>query len=214
MNELFRKFAQRVSLLVGSAGAFALALLVIVAWAATGPLFGYSDTWQLVINTGTTIVTFLIVFLIQNTQNRDARAIHIKLDELRELLTRPQQHGGCRGPAGRGPSGCTGVPAVERHFDPRQHFSVTSRRRRNRLARLRRQHGDGDRKPARSNTAPRHVRRPACAPQCVQTCMPDPCLHVPGCAYTDPWPVPHMAIAFEPMKPSCQTTCIGADAPS
>jgi low affinity Fe/Cu permease len=82
MNELFRKFAQRVSQLVGSAGAFALALLVIIAWAATGPLFGYSDTWQLVINTGTTIVTFLMVFLIQNTQNRDARATHVKLDEL------------------------------------------------------------------------------------------------------------------------------------
>jgi low affinity Fe/Cu permease len=58
------------------------AVLIIVIWAATGPAFGYSDTWQLVINTGTTIVTFLMVFLIQNTQNRDARAIHLKLDEL------------------------------------------------------------------------------------------------------------------------------------
>ena len=58
------------------------ALLVILVWAVTGPIFGFSDTWQLVINTGTTIVTFLMVFLIQNTQNRDARAIHLKLDEL------------------------------------------------------------------------------------------------------------------------------------
>jgi low affinity Fe/Cu permease len=61
---------------------FALACLVIVGWAVTGPMFHYSDTWQLVINTGTTIVTFLMVFLIQNTQNRDARAMHLKLDEL------------------------------------------------------------------------------------------------------------------------------------
>jgi low affinity Fe/Cu permease len=82
MNELFRKFAHRVSLLAGTPGAFALSVLLIAGWAATGPLFDYSDTWQLVINTGTTIVTFLIVFLIQNTQNRDARAIHLKLDEL------------------------------------------------------------------------------------------------------------------------------------
>ena len=58
------------------------AMLVIVVWAITGPIFGFSDTWQLVINTGTTVVTFLMVFLIQNTQNRDARAIHLKLDEL------------------------------------------------------------------------------------------------------------------------------------
>jgi len=82
MNEMFRKFSHRVSVLAGSPGAFALALLALLAWAATGPLFHYSDTWQLVINTGTTIVTFLIVFLIQNTQNRDARATHLKLDEL------------------------------------------------------------------------------------------------------------------------------------
>jgi low affinity Fe/Cu permease len=68
--------------IVGSPWSFLLAVLVIVAWAVTGPIFHYSDTWQLVINTGTTIVTFLMVFLIQNTQNRDARAIHLKLDEL------------------------------------------------------------------------------------------------------------------------------------
>ncbi len=66
----------------GSPFAFLLAVVIIVAWAMAGPVFGYSDTWQLVINTGTTIITFLIVFLIQNTQNRDARAMHLKLDEL------------------------------------------------------------------------------------------------------------------------------------
>ncbi len=82
MNDAFRKFAQKVSSVVGSAPTFAVALLVIVVWACTGPIFHFSDTWQLIINTGTTIVTFLMVFLIQNTQNRDARAMHLKLDEL------------------------------------------------------------------------------------------------------------------------------------
>ena len=82
MNELFRKFANRTSHWVGTPATFGLALLTIIVWAVTGPLFHFSDTWQLVINTGTTIITFLMVFLIQNTQNRDARAIHLKLDEL------------------------------------------------------------------------------------------------------------------------------------
>jgi low affinity Fe/Cu permease len=82
VNEIFRRFANHVSGLVGSPWAFILAVFVLLVWALTGPLFGFSDTWQLVINTGTTIVTFLVVFLIQNTQNRDARAIHLKLDEL------------------------------------------------------------------------------------------------------------------------------------
>jgi len=82
MKELFRKFAKTVSAIVGSSWAFILAVAIIVMWAATGPLFRFSDTWQLVINTGTTIITFLMVFLIQNTQNRDAKAIHLKLDEL------------------------------------------------------------------------------------------------------------------------------------
>jgi len=82
MNEFFRKFASVASDVVGSSWAFILAVLIIVVWAVTGPAFGYSDTWQLVINTGTTIITFLMVFLIQNTQNRDAKAIHLKLDEL------------------------------------------------------------------------------------------------------------------------------------
>ena len=81
-GEGFHRFAVWSAKHVGSAWAFILAMMVIVAWALTGPLFDYSDTWQLVINTGTTIVTFLMVFLIQNTQNRDARAMHLKLDEL------------------------------------------------------------------------------------------------------------------------------------
>jgi low affinity Fe/Cu permease len=82
VNEFFRKFAQQTSAAVGSPWAFMVAVLVIVVWGVTGPIFGFSDTWQLVINTGTTIVTFLMVFLIQNTQNRDAKALHLKLDEL------------------------------------------------------------------------------------------------------------------------------------
>jgi low affinity Fe/Cu permease len=82
MNGFFRKFASKTSELAGTSWAFIMAVLIIGVWAATGPLFGYSDTWQLVINTGTTIITFLMVFLIQNTQNRDAKAIHLKLDEL------------------------------------------------------------------------------------------------------------------------------------
>jgi low affinity Fe/Cu permease len=82
MNETFRKFANKTSEIVGSPWAFILAVMIIVVWGISGPLFGFSDTWQLVINTGTTIITFLMVFLIQNTQNRDAKAIHLKLDEL------------------------------------------------------------------------------------------------------------------------------------
>jgi low affinity Fe/Cu permease len=78
----FTRFAKATSRLVGRPSAFALAVLVILMWLLTGPLFGYSDSWQLVINTGTTIVTFLMVFLIQNTQNRDAEAVQVKLDEL------------------------------------------------------------------------------------------------------------------------------------
>src|SRR5207249_4110012 len=82
MNDLFRKFAHITSEIVGSPWAFIAAVAIIVAWLVSGPIFGFSDTWQLVINTGTTIITFLMVFLIQNTQNRDAKAIHLKLDEL------------------------------------------------------------------------------------------------------------------------------------
>ena len=78
----FTRFAKRTAHAAGHPATFAIAVLIIVLWAATGPLFGFSDTWQLVINTGTTIVTFLMVFLIQNTQNRDSQAIQVKLDEL------------------------------------------------------------------------------------------------------------------------------------
>ena len=79
---LFERLARAATAATGSSGAFALAAGVVIVWLVTGPLFGFSDTWQLVINTGTTIVTFLMVFLIQNTQNRDTAAIQIKLDEL------------------------------------------------------------------------------------------------------------------------------------
>jgi low affinity Fe/Cu permease len=82
MREAFRKFAAATARVVGSPWIFVLAVLLIVGWGLSGPLFGFSDTWQLVINTTTTIVTFLMVFLIQNTQNRDSEAIHLKLDEL------------------------------------------------------------------------------------------------------------------------------------
>lgn len=82
MHEFFRRFASDMATAAGSAWAFMVAAGLILAWLVTGPLFGFSDTWQLVINTGTTIVTFLMVFLIQNTQNRDTRAIQLKLDEL------------------------------------------------------------------------------------------------------------------------------------
>lgn len=88
MGSFFHRIAQSVSLAVGSPMAFLGAFLVIVVWALTGAAFHYSDTWQLVINTGTTIVTFLMVFLIQNTQNRDARVMHLKLDELIRAVAR------------------------------------------------------------------------------------------------------------------------------
>lgn len=82
MRDVFSRFAARVALRTGTPWAFLIAVLVILAWAISGPMFHFSDTWQLVINTGTTIVTFLMVFLIQNSQNRDSTAIQLKLDEL------------------------------------------------------------------------------------------------------------------------------------
>jgi low affinity Fe/Cu permease len=82
VSDAFRVFARRSSSMLGSAWAFTAALLVIVIWLVTGPVFHFSNTWQLIINTATTIITFLMVFLIQNTQNRDAKAVHLKLDEL------------------------------------------------------------------------------------------------------------------------------------
>jgi low affinity Fe/Cu permease len=78
----FSRFASRTAQLVGHPYMFLLAVVVLVVWAFSGPFFHFSDTWQLIINTGTTIITFLVVFLIQNTQNRDAKALHLKLDEL------------------------------------------------------------------------------------------------------------------------------------
>ena len=86
VSDAFRCFAQRSSTLLGSAWAFCGAVLVILVWLITGPTFHFSDTWQLIINTATTVVTFLMVFLIQNTQNRDAKAMHLKLDELIRAL--------------------------------------------------------------------------------------------------------------------------------
>ncbi|HET9531797.1 MAG TPA: low affinity iron permease family protein [Blastocatellia bacterium] len=82
MRDIFTVLATKASQIMGTPWAFLLATIGIITWALTGPVFGFSDTWQLVINTGTTIITFLMVFLIQNTQNRDARAMHLKLDEL------------------------------------------------------------------------------------------------------------------------------------
>jgi len=86
VSDAFRVFARRSSIALGSAWAFVGAVLAILVWILTGPMFHFSDTWQLVINTATTIVTFLMVFLIQNTQNRDAKAAHLKLDELIRAL--------------------------------------------------------------------------------------------------------------------------------
>jgi low affinity Fe/Cu permease len=82
MNEWFHKFAHRMSEIVGSPWAFISAIILIIAWAAAGPYFGWSDSHSLFVNTVTTIITFIMVFLIQNTQNRDATAVHLKLDEL------------------------------------------------------------------------------------------------------------------------------------
>ena len=87
IRDAFGIFARKASNVLGTAWVFVFAILIIVIWAATGHAFGYSDTWQLIINTGTTIVTFLMVFLIQNTQNRDAKAVHLKLDELIRALS-------------------------------------------------------------------------------------------------------------------------------
>jgi low affinity Fe/Cu permease len=82
MKDVFRKAANHISIWTGTATVFTSAVAIIIIWATTGPLFHFSDTWQLVINTGTTIITFLMVFLIQNTQNRDGKAVQLKLDEL------------------------------------------------------------------------------------------------------------------------------------
>jgi low affinity Fe/Cu permease len=88
MHELFHRVARAAAKTMGSPLAFVVAVAIVAGWAVSGPFFGWSDTWQLVINTGTTIVTFLMVFLIQNTQNRDALAVHLKLDELLHAVGR------------------------------------------------------------------------------------------------------------------------------
>lgn len=82
MNDLFRKFAHTTAAIVGTPWMFMVAIVLIVVWLFTGPALGFSEEWQLIVNTGTTIITFLMVILLQNTQNRDTRAIHLKLDEL------------------------------------------------------------------------------------------------------------------------------------
>ncbi len=82
LSAYFGRFSARVSRLVGNSWVFLLMLVLVVLWAMTGPIYHFSDTWQLVINTATSVITFLMVFLIQNTQNRDAKAIHLKLDEI------------------------------------------------------------------------------------------------------------------------------------
>jgi low affinity Fe/Cu permease len=86
VSDAFRIFARRSAALLGSAWVFAGAVLIILVWILTGPMFHFSDTWQLIINTATTVITFLMVFLIQNTQNRDAKAVHLKLDEMIRAL--------------------------------------------------------------------------------------------------------------------------------
>ena len=82
MDKFFAKFANATAHVAGTPAVFLICVVVVLVWAVSGPFFGFSETWQLVINTGTTIVTFLMVFLIQNTQNRDAKSMHLKLDEL------------------------------------------------------------------------------------------------------------------------------------
>jgi len=91
-RDAFAVFARGSSRILGSPWAFIVAIAIIVVWAGTGHVFHYSDTWQLIINTGTTIVTFLMVFLIQNTQNRDAKAVHLKLDELIRAVHGARNH--------------------------------------------------------------------------------------------------------------------------
>ena len=92
MNRLFRQFAEKIAVIVGTPWTFIAALLVLIGWGASGPLFGFSEHWQLAVNSFTTIVTFLMVFIIQNTQNRDFQALQLKLDEL--LRATPGAHRG------------------------------------------------------------------------------------------------------------------------
>ena len=91
VRDAFRAFARKSSIVLGSAWAFSAALLIIIVWIATGPIFHFSDTWQLIINTATNIIALLMVFLIQNTQNRDAKAMHLKLDEVIRALKKIEE---------------------------------------------------------------------------------------------------------------------------
>ncbi len=96
-SSAFTRFSKLTARVTGQPVSFALAVTVVIVWAVTGPIFHWSDTWQLVVNTGTTIVTFLMVFLIQSTQNRDAVAVHVKLDELLRIIAgRAQRAAGPR----------------------------------------------------------------------------------------------------------------------
>ena len=111
MRRFFNWFATSTSTAAGQPITFATALAIIIIWAVTGPMFHYSDTWQLIINTGTTIVTFLMVFLIQNTQNRDSKALHLKLDELIRSAhgartSSPTPRRGCARTLGIAPRSC------------------------------------------------------------------------------------------------------------
>lgn len=92
MNELFRHISSKVASTAGKASTFLIAVCLILLWLLSGPIFHFSDTWQLVINTTTTIITFLMVFLIQNTQNRDSKAMHLKLDELIKVTAAANNH--------------------------------------------------------------------------------------------------------------------------
>jgi low affinity Fe/Cu permease len=92
MNQLFTRISSRMSAYAGKAATFLLAVMIIVVWGLSGPVFHFSDTWQLVVNTGTTIVTFLMVFLIQNSQNRDSAALQAKLDELLRAVEGAREH--------------------------------------------------------------------------------------------------------------------------
>ena len=92
MNEFFRKFSRRIADVVGAPWTFIVAISIIIVWLVTGPLFHFSDTWQLVINTGTSVVTFLMVFVIQASQNRDSKALHLKIDELIRAMETARTH--------------------------------------------------------------------------------------------------------------------------
>ncbi len=129
MHERFRHFAQRTADAVGKPATFLIAVTVVLLWAASGPIFHFSDTWQLVINTSTTIVTFLMVFVIQNTQNRDAQAIHLKLDELLRATTHART-----GLVGLEFRSDDELESLERQFE-RLHKRVRRARRKRSLAR-------------------------------------------------------------------------------